>query len=389
MTVKPTPDKALTWKKLSKSSDLARRFEEARQMRGLSTLRFALDILRRMVGPQKLTMFDYLDFWLQRPGLSEADRAAFVSESEITLLNRALRPDEDSSLSGLIKSKILTETLLRGAGIPTSQTVAVAQASRAPFPVPVLVGAAAIEAFLRDEGRLPLFGKPNGSSLGVGAASLMRLEGDDLVFGNGQRTPVARLAQEIARDYPDGFLFQKIVVPHPDLAALIGPVIGTLRVTSLWLKDGPAPLYTMLKMPGPGAMVDGQLSGSNGIALVDPATGRILRAQQVGRPLDEELTQNPITGATLPGAALPGFAEGLALALGTHRLFPGHGVLGSDVMLSATGPVINEVNLNPLSSLVQHARGCGLYDARNMAMYREAFAVQGVALPVRGVRLRP
>ena len=42
-----------------------------------------------------------------------------------------------------------------------------------------------------------------------------------------------QLAQEIQRLFPDGFLFQDLMVPHPDLARIVGPVIATVRIVSI------------------------------------------------------------------------------------------------------------------------------------------------------------
>jgi hypothetical protein len=379
-------DKTLTSRKDGKTIDLGRQIDLAAGQAGVSRLRIALDILRRRFGRQRLAIHDYFDFGVYRPDLTEADREAFVSQDEITRLNRLLRPAEKRSMSGLVSSKFMTELLLRTVGLPCSRTLAIARSSRAQLPVPVLVGAAAIEAFLREGDRMPLFIKPDGSSLSIGAASILHRDGDDLVFGDGKRVPVARLSHEIARDYPNGFIFQRNLRPHPELARLIGPVVGTMRVVSLWLKEGPQTLYVAQKMPGPNAMVDGEVSGSTATCLVDPATGRIVRAHLAGQPIEQELTHNHVTGAPLAGTILPDFAAAIRLALEAHRLFPGHGVLGSDIVLTDEGPVINEVNLNPLVSLVQRAGGAGLLDARNKAMYREALAMQGVALPRRSVR---
>ncbi|MBL9050285.1 MAG: hypothetical protein JNK19_09275 [Tabrizicola sp.] len=372
---------------MQKAVDIYGLLLKASRERQVSPLKITVEILRRAFGKQRLTPLDFFAFRLYRADLTAAERDAFVSETEITALNTALRPAGAASLSGLISNKLLTELLLKGAGLPTSKTLAVAQRVPASLPFPVLTSAAAVEAFLRDKERLPIFGKPNGASLGIGAASFLRLEGDDLVLGDGSRSPVKVLSAEIARDYPDGYLFQDILVPHPELERLIGPIIGTLRVLSLWLREGPKPLFVMLKMPGPGAMVDGALSGSNAAALVDPKTGRILRAQLLSAPIGEDLAHSHVTGAPLPGAELPDFAQALALARAAHLLFPNHGVFGFDIMLTAKGPVINEINSSPLSSLVQNARGNGLYDDAIKASYREALAVQGVRLPIKGVRL--
>lgn len=379
--------KVLTTAKKPKAVDLYGLLLQASKEAGRSPLSMTVEMLRRLFGAQRLTPLDYFDFRLYRPELTTAERDAFIGEAAVTRLNAALRPTDKGSLAGLIASKSLTEMVLRGAGLPVSGTLAVAQSAPAVLPYPVLQDASAIAAFLKEPGRLPVFGKPNGSTLGIGAASFHAVDGEELILGDKSRVPLRHLAQEIARDHAEGYLFQEILVPHPDLARLIGPVIGTLRIVSLWLRDGPAPLFVMLKMPGPGAMVDGSLSGKNAAGFVDPVTGSILRAQLLSAPIGEDLVENHVTGARLPGAILPDYDQALALARAAHLLFPRHGVLGFDVMLTDRGPVINEINTNPLSSLVQQARGSGLLDQTFRARYREALTVQGVRLPVRGLRL--
>lgn len=366
---------------------LAELLGQAARERGVSRARIAGDVLRCALGRHGIPPPEYFKFRLFDPALSREDREAFVSDKEITRLNTALRAPAVRGLAGLFSSKLRTGLLLRGAGLPTTEIRAVSRATPTRLAVPVLVGADAIEAFLRQAGTLPVFGKPDGLSLGVGAASFLRLDGAEIVLGDGSRVPVARLAQEIARDYPEGYLFQEMLRPHPVLARLIGPVVGTLRVTSLRLQTGPQALFVMLKMPGPGAMVDGSLAGENAAAIIDTATGRIQRVQLLSARIGEDLLSGHVTGADLPGAELPDFAEALALAQDVHRLFPEQGVFGFDIILSDRGPLINEINQNPLASLVQSARGSGLYDAAFTAKYREALAVHGVKLPVRGVRL--
>lgn len=379
--------KVLTFGPHRKAINYSQVIIKAARERGVSPAVIGLEIVKATFGRQRMGPQDYFKFGLFRPGLSREERAQFVSDAEISRLNAALRPDDTRSVAGIINSKIMTELLLRGAGLPCTSTLAVARSRKLRLPFPTLVGADAIEEFLRAPGTLPVFGKPDVSSLGVGAASFLKLQGDSLLLGDGTSVPLRRMCEEIARDYPDGYLFQRVLVPHPELAKLLGPVVGTLRVLSLNLEQGPEPLFVMLKMPGPGAMVDGALSGSNGAALVDPATGQILRAQLLGQPIGQDLTHNHVTNAALQGSVLPDFHRAIELALDAHNLVPQLGVLGSDVILSDQGPLINEVNLNPLASLVQSARGKGLFDEAFKAKYRRALAVQGVKLPVKGVRL--
>lgn len=379
--------KVLTARAKPKVIDIQAQVIFAAQARGVSPFRIAADVVRRRLGRQRLSSQDYFLLGLYRPDLSEADRAAFVSEHEVSRLNGKLQPPLEHAVYGLMNSKLMTEVLLRGMGMPCATTVAVARATPARLPCEVLVGADAVEGFLRADNRFPLFGKPDGSSLGVGAASFLDRDGDMLLMGDGTRVPVRRLALEIARDYPTGYVFQTLLRPHPDLARLIGPTVGTLRVLSLRFAGGPAPLYAMLKLPGPGAMVDGALSGSNAAAIIDPESGQIRRAQLLSDPIGKDLLHSHVTGVALPGATLPHFAEAVELALDAHRLFPHLGVLGSDVILTDKGPILNELNANPLAGLVQKAMGRGLLNDAFKAKYREALAVNGVKLPIKGVRI--
>jgi hypothetical protein len=383
------PPKILTAGRRPKPVDYGAALRDAARRSGRSEARIVLELLGRRLGRQRITSDDFFKLGLYRPGLTAAEKAAYVTSEEITRLNRALGAQGSGALDGLVGSKILTELLLRGAGLPTSRTVALARAGNpeAALPFPVLTDAAGIAAFLSAPGVLPVFGKPDDARQGIGAASLLAVEGDTVRLGDGTRAGLSAFAAEIARDYPRGYLFQALLRPHPALQALIGPVIGSLRVVTLRQACGPEVLVVMLKMPGPGAMVDGGLGGANAAAVVDPATGRILRAQQLGAPADQPLTRNQVTGADLTDAVLPDVPQAVALSLQVHRLFPGQGVLGHDIMLTPDGPLVNEINLNPGSILVQAALGRGLFDEGTRARYREALALMGVKLPVKGVRL--
>jgi hypothetical protein len=251
----------------------------------------------------------------------------------------------------------------------------------------VLRGAGQIEAFLAAEGRLPIFGKPIDASRSVGAASFISLDGTTLTLGDGTKTSVSAIAAEIARDYPKGYLFQSLLRPHPQMERLCGPIVGTLRIVTLVGQNGPEPLYAVLKMPGPGAMVDGWASGRNGMALVDLATGTLIRGQMATNPAGTDQDTNPITGMRLPGAALPDWDRAVEIAKDAHALLTDTGMVGVDVILSDQGPVINELNSNPLASLYQRSSGRGLLNPEFKARFQEALKFHGAKLPIKGVRL--
>jgi Sugar-transfer associated ATP-grasp len=386
VTKSPDATKVLTSAVPQRAINLPAALAMAAQTKGVSQFALAGEIIRRRVGRQKLTYNEYFQFGLYRPDLADTDRDAFASDTESMNVNNALRPQGPLALGGFFADKSLMDLVLRGAGLPRAETLAVSRATPAQLPYPVLMGADQIAAFLASKDRLPVFGKPVDGSRSIGAASFVALDGDRLVLGDGTQASLRALAEEIARDYPKGYIFQSLLRPHPEMERLTGPVVGTLRVVTLRTKAGPAPLYSVLKLPGPGAMVDGRASGKNGMALVDLATGTLVRAQLASAPAGTDQNDSLVTGAFLPGARLPDWDRAISLATDVHALFADAGLIGADIILSDKGPVITELNGNPLGSLYQRASGRGLFNPEFAARYREALLYHGAKLPLKGAR---
>jgi hypothetical protein len=311
---------------------------------------------------QRLEPYEYYKYALFRDTLSDAERRAYVSDSSGAALNLRLSPRKPRGLHNLLGDKLLSGFVLERAGIPALAPLAVfGRHLRAPS-VPALTSPAEITAFLRSDGALPCFGKPVDGLMGFGAASLLGISGDALSLGDGRTLPVDEFTAEIARLYPQGYIFQPLIRQHPEVEALNGPATGMLRVVTLRGPEGPEVLYSVLKLPAKGAMIDVIAPGlsSNGVALIDGSTGRIVRAQNFGRMCLFALETAPATGASLIGTKVPMIAEAEALACQVQALFPGHGLLGLDVALAEGGPIVNEVNWNPGHLLYQGAADRGL-----------------------------
>jgi hypothetical protein len=57
----------------------------------------------------------------------------------------------------------------------------------------------------------------------------------------------------------------------------------------------------------------------------------------------------------LVGYRLPDWTEVVRICCEAHRLFPGHALLGWDIALTGRGPVISELNANPLHMSYQRS----------------------------------
>ena len=343
--------------------DFAQALDWAARARGVSALRVAIEIIRLSNGRQGLSRQDYFLNGAHQPGLTAQERQEFIGQGVLSRINRTLTPKANEGLGGLFTDKVLTDLVLGATGLPQARVRALAAPFRPQMPYRVLTGAAEIAAFLTKPGTLPIFGKPVHASTSLGAISIIDRTGDVLLLGDGREVPASALAAEIGSSYPDGYLFQELMLPHPELAALVGPVIGTLRVVTLRVGGQIKPLYAALKMPGAGKMVDGISSFIHTMAGVDHQTGKLVRGQDMRRLGGIAMLVNPVTGATIEGAQLPDWPAALDLALRVHALFPRQGILGPDIALTPDGPKITEVNSNPSHDVYQKSFVRGFMNA--------------------------
>jgi hypothetical protein len=350
-----------------------------RRTEGTGLMRQIGRMARLAYSPQRLTPEEYFLFALFRPELGDDERRAFLSEARGARLNARLSPRElPGAQHGLIGDKILSGLLCQRMGLPVAPIRAVFSTTRRVPGLRMLTSAEEIAGYLAEPGALPSFGKPAASSLAIGGASLIEIAvgGGAIRLGNGETVPMQKLVAEIAANFGSGYLFQDLERPSAAIERLGGPTIGTLRVTTLRLRDGPRVLYVVLKLPAAGTMIDSLVGAKpNAVALVDPESGAIPRAQDMTRMCSHSLETAPVTGAQLPGAVLPDLPRALELALEVHRFLPAHGVLGIDIALTDKGPMLNEVNGNPHHSLYQRASARGLLNPDFRPLIDEALAV--------------
>ncbi len=336
----------------------------AAQARGVSTLRIGLETSLLSVGRSSLSGEEYFLNGAWRPGLSWAERRSFIGKYANLGLNKALNPPLTPDSERLTKDKLAGDDLFRKAGLPVVPIRAVAAKSAFDQGYRRLASPEEVLAFLQEPGALPCFGKPVHGSTGLGAARLESWEGDDdLLLGDGRRVSAKALVGEIWDKYSDGYVFADIAHPHPQLARLIGPVIGTMRVVTIDAGTGPDVLYVVVKTPAVGATVDSLAGPIGGYAEVDTHSGQILREQDRRQLGGVDLKTNAVTGVSIAGEILPDFQPAMTLARAAHASLGDHGILGIDILLSDRGPLVNEANRNPFHSSFQIAAARGVLNA--------------------------
>lgn len=116
-------------------------------------------------------------------------------------------------------------------------------------------------------------------------------------------------------------------------------------------------------------MSDSSWQAGNMQALVDIATGRVLRCGH-GTELDIGTVEaHPVSGRSLAGLQMPHWPAVMAAAQAAHSLLANCGVLGWDIGIAAEGPIVLEANDNPHHMLYQRAADRGILNPEFLPVF--------------------
>ncbi len=319
---------------------------------GPGIVRQAVRMIGLALGRQKVRPEEYFTYALWQKDRGRAFVRDFLSNSRKREFNTSLEMPARGLATALLNDKLATEALLVARGLPFARTRAVFAPGNAPVPaladLTVLRTAQDIASYLSSPQNLPVFGKPRGDSFARGAAAIAGLgEGGHLRFLSGEDVPVAGLADEIARDWTRGYLFQPFYQLATALRAHVGGAMASLRIVTLWTGDGIEPWYAVIRLPAKSAMHDGDADGERIWGLIDLKTGEVIRLRSLRDPRAGDLTHGNNPDLPFLGFRLPHWDQALAITKAAHESFPGHGLIGWDVFLTEDGAILNEANASP------------------------------------------
>ena len=330
----------------------------------------AFNMFRAAIGKNRIAPEDYFAFGLWRTDLTKAQRATYVTAKQTHAAIKGLIAPKPHNLGSLVVDKYLTGLVLTASGFDNPQPVAAFSPDRAFGSLRTLTTATELADYLADPARPAVFGKPVNGSRAVGATPVLAVQAgaDSVGLGTGKAAPFAELADEIARNYPRGWLMQELIVQPVDVVDLVGSGISSLRVVTLWEKNGPAALYATWRIVAKGAVIDAAVTGPRVVAKIDLATGAVLQARLGNYLNGRDVAHSPSNPVRpLIGFVLPDWAQTVAMCCDAHRLFPGHGMLGWDIALSNRGPLVQEVNTSPHQEMYQLSHGQGFFSADILA----------------------
>lgn len=349
---------------------------EVAKAHGISPLKQFREITSLFFGATKLGSNEYYAAGLYRSDLTKEQKKQFVGVKSNLALNERLSPRNIALISDFLDNKVLYPALLNSLGLSTTSLQAVVSNTHGFGELKTLGSVEAIEGFLLNDAKYPLFGKPVEGSKSVGTAlfSSIDIDAQTIVLGNGNTTTVSELASEIFEDFSDGFVFQTAVIQHDAVNAIIGSAVGTVRVVTLMEDGAPKVLYTVWKIPAPDAMSDNFWQNGSMIAEIDITSGQIKQVRRGIGMKAEQIETHPVSGAKLEGFILPHWGDIISLTKKCHSLTPENGILGWDIAIAPDGPLVIECNTSPFHTLYQVATGCGILNDEFSAKFAKVFS---------------
>lgn len=266
---------------------------------------------------------------------------------------------------GLFDNKIASDSYLAAHGFPTIPLLGIYTEKLASPSHLVIASADELKAFLRRPDHYPMFGKPIEGLQSIGSIGLAHYDfgTDRLKTIGGESITVEDYASDVLNNFSHGYMFQKFLSPHPAIREVCGNRLATARIVTLARDGEPSVFRACWKIPSGPNMADNYWRPGNLLAQIDVATGKVVRVTS-GTGLELAYhSEHPDTKAPLIGMAIPRWDELKQTAIEAARLLRHMPLIGFDMAMSETGPVVVEMNHNPDFFLNQLADGRGILDA--------------------------
>lgn len=317
--------------------------------------------LSRGVG--HLTAQDYYYYRLYDDGrYSRNDKRRFLSERIHWPLARKC---SDQRWWAAADDKLVAQTVLQQAGAPLPEVQGVYATNRRNHgPLRVCTSADQLADFLAGGTRYPIFAKPIGGIASLGAFSLDGFDARSrtLDLAGGKTLALDEFVQHLQQG--DGYMLQSRLRPHPDLQAVCGDTVSTIRVIVIIEEQRPEIIETVWKIPTGDNVADNFWRAGNMLAALDGGTGEVQRVIRGYGPNLEELSDHPDSGKPLLGLSLPHWDDLRALCLDYAMVYDKLRYQSWDIAICPEGPVVVEVNAGSAFNLSQLATGRGILTDR-------------------------
>ncbi|MDD9991475.1 MAG: hypothetical protein OXP75_06730 [Rhodospirillales bacterium] len=338
--------------RLSKSEYL----RHASKRSGRKPLALALESLRLARGPGRMTVPEYVQFGLDDPALSDAERRRFLTETlHWPIVHRCC----DMTWMATVEDTWLCTRILEQSGLPTPRTLAVIDRTKRTYPGTRTIRTASelrdfLCAHVSDD--TPVFGKENRGIMGFGVFLVLEADRERLHLEGEGWFSYQDFLDELVGD--TAYILQPVERNHPFFERFTNH-LATVRVGVFHTREGPKILFTVLKIPGTSNLSDHFWRKGNLACDVDPSTGVIRRARSKDPLGTTDYIDHPETGARLIDETLPHWADLRDLALKCSENFAPIRYQSMDVAITPNGPLLIEINVGGAFNLPQLASGRG------------------------------
>lgn len=161
----------------------------------------------------------------------------------------------------------------------------------------------------------------------------------------GRQYPISQLRSILLKGF---WTVQKEIIQHPDLARFNPHAVNTLRIITILNNYKPEFFASFVRLSIGNSIVDNWDSGSLAIG-IDSETGTM---QEVAyyKPKNgimQECYEHPESRLPFKDFRIPFYFETMQMCLKAHEYFYGTFIIGWDVAITETGPVILEANCRP------------------------------------------
>lgn len=320
---------------------------------GRSALTLAVEIRRLRGFPNKLLVSEYFNLKLYEK--SRDEQATFLGSYWDGPINYIVA---SPSWFSIVRDKAVFQSFMSSLGYRVPEVVAVYSTEGRNLPgLVTLDSEEALAKWLRDLEQ-PVFAKPLGADVGVGAMYLEPLGDGSFDITPGGKVTLQTLVRTIC-DLPyGGYLFQTALFNGPDVSDVLGRYLCTVRICVLRGKATSTIHRAFLKIRVGDARNDNWDLGRSGnaIGVLDSETGTVQTVFTGAYPDIHRSVNHPETGERIVSWTFPRWRELTELCRAASREIKGLGIQHWDVALTDDGPCLIEVNEDGSLLALQ---GCG------------------------------
>jgi hypothetical protein len=305
------------------------------------------DMVRLRLGPGRIRPEAYFKYRLYTPGLPMERKLRFVDE----WARPRFYSFDDRRFYAIGTDKLLFYTMMRAWKLPAPRVLAVIHPWRVFAGAASLRDSAAIRAFFAQRGNDPFFIKRVDDIRGRGAALVRCVDAAAGVvsLGSGETVPLDDFVARHSGTRDGGFVVQELARPHPDVAAVIGDRLATVRVMTFAHEGTFKVKRALLRIPVGTSMTDNFAGGitGNAYAAIDPETGKLITATRGTGPEQHALECHPDTGVPFTRLTMPDWKKAIADIQQAASYLPGLKFAGWDLAFTDQGSMLIEVNAAP------------------------------------------